>query len=344
MPKHYFKSTVCHLYHGHTTEKHPLRFEIFDRFKKFNKASAQEYVKQKGNDWGEPVKDSTIWEYIDKTGINDFYNKDVLTSIVESKIPIITICMVSYRRYNTLAKTLERYVSFGVPINLLLWLNSYKDYTEHQLQHIKNICKKLYSHDITYCNKNMGTGHPRNIMLSRAYKEYDTSYIMTTDDDIMYNSKEELFIAVSILDQIKYYQYGAIGIWCNPIYYSLYVIGKELKNYIPKKGFQSVDALGAATMVIKREVLDKCNTDPEYKMGWVDTDFSFQMRDNGYKLGLLCDDLWKPTNIADKSDKIYRQARSDKNTKKLSSDRFTKKWGITPVWSNGTDIGEFNVD
>lgn len=342
MSKHHFKSTVSHLYHGHTTEKHPLRFEIFELFKRFDKTSAQEYVKQKGDDWGKPVEESSIWEYIDNTGINDYYNKDVLISMIKSKKPIITLCMVSYRRYKTLITTLEKYVSFNIPINLILWLNSYNDYTRYQLQHIKRMCKKLYSYDITYCNKNMGTGHPRNIMLSRAYKEYDTPYIMTTDDDILYNTEEEFLIGASILEQTKYYQYGAIGIWCDPIYYSLYVINDELKNYIPKKGFQNVDALGAATMTIKRKVLSKCNTDGEYKLGWVDTDFSFQIRDNNYKLGLLCDTKWKPYNVADKSDIVYKKARSDKNVTQLSKDRFIKKWGVTPVWSNTTNMGEYN--
>ncbi len=328
LKNYYFKSSIYHLYHTHRTIANDSRFKILNDFRMFNKQNWIEYLKD--NKWGEPVKDSTIWEYIDTTGVKDFYNKEILLSMMKSKTPIITICMVSYKRYDTLIKTLERYISFNVSINFMIWLNTYTDYTKSQLQNIKNICEKLYSCDITYCKKNMGTGHPRNIMLSRAYREYDTPYIMTTDDDILYNSKEELFIGASILEQKKYYRYGAIGIWGEPNYWASYAVDNELRNYKPKKGFQTVDALGAATMTIKKEVLSKCNVDPNYQIGWVDTDFSFQIRKNGYNLGLLCDDRWKPTNKTDKTDLVYRKERFKPNIIEESYDRFIKKWNISP--------------
>ena len=339
---HYFKSTVYHLYHGHTTPKHDLRFEVFNKFKAFDKKNAQEYVKQKGNDWGIPVKESTIWEYINTTGIEEYYNENTLNDMLKSQTPVITLCIVSYRRFEVLLKVLQQYISFNIPINILLWLNSYEDYTQYQLQQIKNKCKQFYSSKIMYCDTNIGTGHSRNVLLSRAYREYNTPYIMTSDDDIFYNTKEELLIGASVLDQRKYFNYGAIGIWCEPIYNSLYIINKELRNYKTKKGFQTVDALGAATMTIKRDILKYCNVDPNYKIGWVDTDFSFNIRSNNYKLGLICDNRWKPINIAEKTDKIYKEARSNKKTKQKSKDRFVKKWGIKPVWRYQNKIGEYN--
>ncbi len=347
MSKYFFKSTVIHLYHNHKTEQHNLRRDLYYKFKNYTKQNWLDHLEKKGNKWGEPVKDSTIWKYIDTTGVKDFYNKEILLSMMKSKTPIITICMVSYKRYDTLIKTLERYISFNVSINFMIWLNTYTDYTKSQLQNIKNICEKLYSCDITYCKKNMGTGHPRNIMLSRAYREYDTPYIMTTDDDILYNSKEELFIGASILEQKKYYRYGAIGIWGEPNYWASYAVDNELRNYKPKKGFQTVNALNATTMTIKKEILNKCNVDPNYQIDLVDTDFSFQIRKNDYHLGLLCDDRWKPTNITDMTDmtnETYKKERFEPDTIKESTDRFIKKWNILPKCKKNTSNQYINTD
>jgi len=334
MKGNYFESAVYHLYHGHETYRDPARFKLFNKLKSYTK---KDWLKQIDSyEWGKPVVCSDIDHH------DSYYDEDILKRLKESKTPVITMCLVSYRRYDILIKILNRYVEFDIPINMLLWLNSYEDYTDDEIECIKSTCSDLYHCDIHFCQKNVGTGHSRNILLSRAYREYDTPYIMTSDDDIYYDTEEDLLIGASILEQEDYNEYGAVGIWCNPIYNSLYIVEDELRNYKSRKGFYGVDSLGAATMTLKREVLSKCNVDPEYIIGWVDADFSFEIRKQNYKIGLLCDDRWKPTNMSDQSDDIYREARSNKDIKKQSIKRFVKKWGLTPIWRFQKNISEYN--
>ena len=335
MKNNYFKSGVYHLFHGHETFKDPKRFDTFNKLKNYTK---EDWLSQIDSyEWGKPVQNTLLYN----VNISD-YTPQISIDLLKSKIPVITICIVSYRRFDTLIKSLSQYIKFSIPINLLLWLNSYTDYTKLELEQIKKICSKLYSFDIIYHDTNVGTGYSRNVLLSKAYKEYDTPYIITTDDDILYNNEEELLIGPSLLDQIRFKEYGAVGIWCDPIYNSLYISDNKLKNYKSKNGFNDIDSLGAATMTIRRSILKKCNVDPNYIIGWVDADFSFEIKKQGYKIGLLCDERWKPLNIADKSDIIYKKARSDKKIKKKSIDLFYKKWGIIPEWRHQDKISEYN--
>jgi len=132
----------------------------------------------------------------------------------------------------------------------------------------------------------------------------------------------------TILDQKGYSGYGAIGLWCTPDHPIMIKSGDTLKKKDPKEGFYDVSCLGAATMTIRREVLETCNCDPLYTIGFVDWDFSMTMTSKGYKLGLLCDDRFRPTNDVGGRDKKYKEGRSDKKTIDNSKQRFMDKWNI----------------
>jgi hypothetical protein len=334
-----FKSSVYHLHHDHTTHKDDIRFHLFEKFKNFNKNEWLFYLDSLQDNWGQPVKKSTLWhnKELPKNAIND----EILNKMINSIDPVLTLCIVSYRRWDTLIDSLQSYLNTSVPLNLFLWLNSYKDIPEEKLHLIKELCKRFYSHDITYCNINAGTGHSRNILLSRIYRECDTPYVMTSDDDILFKKPEEILIGASILDNILYSQFGAIGIWCDPIYEAIHIYQGKIQNYKPKKGFQKVDALGAATMTIRKEILKDCNTDPNYLIGLVDWDFSMQIKKKGWLLGLLCNDNFKVKNTADKTDEIYKEARSNKIVKTQSKNLFYSKWNILPEWRKIIERGEF---
>jgi GT2 family glycosyltransferase len=253
---------------------------------------------------------------------------------INKPTPIITICMVSYRRYTTLINTLKQYIKLDTPINLILWLNDSDSVPSNTMKQINDLCKNLYSYDIIYSKENVGTGKSRNVMISKAYNDYDTPYIMTTDDDIVFNSKEELLVGSYLLGKSEFQEYGAMGIWCNPSFMVVSVGDEYITNELPIKGFQDTDALGAATMTIRKDVIDTCNVDGEYIIGWVDWDFGMTIRHNGWKLGLLCEDEWKPFNnkIEETTDKIYSRNRRNRTTHKNSTERFKSKWGVIPKW------------
>ncbi len=330
----YFKSTVYHLYHSHLTFRDEGRFKIFDKFKSFSQPQWVKYLDDIGDDWGVPVKISTIGA---KKGV---ISNDITTSLSDSSQ--IVICIVSYRRYDTLIKTLDNYIKLNTPINLILWLNGSDDIPNDKLITIQNLCSMLHSCDITYCKKNMGTGHPRNIMLSRAYREYDTPYIMTSDDDILFNSKEEFTLGSSILSNHEYQEYGVVGIWCKPRYEAIHINGDVIQNYKPRKGFNDVDAIGAATMTIRREVLGLCNCDPNYKIGLVDWDFCMTIKSNGWRIGMVCDDKYTPINNVGYHDDKYKEDRTNNDIINHSKSLFKSKWSLDTVWRKDKERGEYH--
>ena len=335
-----FKTAVYHLHHDHITYKDDLRFQLFEKFKNFNRNDWLNHLEKIGDNWGKPINNCTLWDNI-QINQETIINQDILQKMINNPVPVLSLCIVSYRRWDTLIESLQSYLNTKIPLNLFLWLNSYEDIPKESLQMIQELCNQFYYADITYCKINAGTGHSRNILLSRIYKETTTKYVMTSDDDILFKKPEEILIGASILDNLLYNHYGAIGIWCEPTYEAIHIQNKIIQNYKPKQGFQEVDALGAATMTFRKEILKNCNTDPDYLIGLVDWDFSMQIKSKGWKLGLLCDPYYKVINTAVKTDEIYKEARTNKSIKKQSKNLFYQKWGILPKWRRKKERGEF---
>lgn len=322
--KNLFKSTVYHLFHGHETFRDNTRFPIFNKHKAYKRDDWLEHIRR-NYDWGKPQ------DNVDLTGYKDYINESLIYVYLNSPKPRITVCMVNYLRYDILIKNLENYIKLGVPINLILWINDSKSLKQNHKNKIMELCSKFYSHEIMYSKTNMGTGYPRFMMLNKAYHEYDTDYIMTTDDDIFFNTPEELVLGATVLDQEKYRDFGAVGLWCDPIYFKSTINTKTntMNMDRPKdEGLFEVDALGAATMTIHRDVLSKCNCDPQYIIGLVDWDFCMSMRSVGYKLGLICDNKFKPVNNGEGNSDDYRAGRWDKSVIEKSKELFIKKWNI----------------
>jgi len=321
-----FESSVYHLYHNHETTRISTLLDTYKKVRGYSKIDWKNKIKS--SNWGDPVEKSLIWN-------NCFFiDNFILNNMKSSKKPIITICMVSYRRINTLLKTLNRLSTFNISINLLIWVNKYENFTDDQINEIQNICEKLYFYKIIFCDENIGAGKPRNILLKLS-KELDTEYVVITDDDMYYNNEDELLIGSSLLTQDYYSEYGSIGLWCHPEPSEIHIKNKELRNYKIRKGFFDVDALGAATMTIRKDIIDDdCNIDPEYFIGWEDFDFSLQIKKKGYKIGLLCDDRWKPINLSPTGDEIYKKDRYNEIEIKKSTNRFISKWNIKPVWKS----------
>ena len=320
-----FKSTIHHLFHGHETYRNPNRINKFRILKQYNKEMWLEDIK-KNRDWGSPVDPNHIDNYIDELVLEDMVNTDK---------PILTICIVSYRRYNILVDTLQHYIDMKTPLNVIVWLNSYKDNTEQQIKNIK-ILVSCFSNGYVYtCDDNKGTAYPRYMMTdSLSYKpEFNTPYMITTDDDVTFKDKRSLYVACSLLSQDRYKDYGAIGIQCKPRTHTVKKNGGDLTIFPSERGFHEVDALGASTMFMRTSMLKQGSLiDNEYIMGWVDWDTSLTIKFFGYKLGLLYDDNYSATNNHYTDDYIYNKERNNPDVRKRSTERFIEKWGLTPKW------------
>ncbi len=313
----YFKSSVYHLFHGHTTFKDPDRYNVFNKHKTMDKQGWIEYLMD-NYQWGIPNNID-----IDPTPIND----TLLYAFKNTNKPMITICIVNYLRYETLINTLKKYSELGVTLNVILWVNDCDRMDQSIRKCLNTIGESFHTFTIMYCKTNMGTGYPRHIMMKRAYYEFDSPYIMTSDDDIMFDSADSLIMSATILHQDKYKKYGGMGIWVSPLYNTLNTSsGKNIKF---TEGFHKVDTLGASTMTIRREVLNDAEVDPNYIIGLVDWDFSLSIRKAGWELGLLCDPRFKPNNIRTKQTLEYENGRWNDKIIKQSKNRFKQKWGIS---------------
>lgn len=319
---HTFKSTVHHLFHGHTTHKDPNRFPIFNRHKEYTKEDWFEHLRRWYN-WGEPVSGN-----IDTSKFSPYINETLLYVYKNSSKVRITMCMVNFLRYDVLIKNLENFLKLGVPMNMILWVNQSDNMPADVRQKVRLLMSQFNGHEIINSKKNMGTGYPRYMMFNKAKFEYNTDYIMTTDDDIFYQNTDSLVLGATMLDQSSLSDYGAVGLWCYPHYMIVRKKGDEIITEKPTEGFYTVDCLGAATMTIRRDVLDTCNCDPKYIVGLVDWDFSMSMCKQGYKLGLLCDERFKPVNDKSGDTDNYRDGRWDKNVIDNSKKLFKKKWKV----------------
>jgi len=100
------------------------------------------------------------------------------------------------------------------------------------------------------------------------------------------------------------------------------IIKKQLKPPI-----NDVDIMGSATMMMKREIFDSVDLDPNYFIGWGDFDFCMQMKKAGWKLKVLALPNFKAINDYGGSEE-YRKFRYRPEHSRNSADLFYKKWEI----------------
>lgn len=313
----FFKSGVYHLFHGHETKRTNDRFPTFHKHKNLDRQG-----------WITELLEHHNWGAVEGEEL-PIVNETLLYALNNGEKPLLTVCIVNYKRYDILINTLRQYISIGANINLILWINDCDSMPESIKETVLTLSEKFYMSDVMWCRKNMGTGYPRFMMLNKAYYEYDTPYIMTSDDDIMFDDSDSVFMGCSILHQSRFKEYGAIGIWCSPIYFIIQKDEKGLSKVRPGVGFHNTQTLGAATMTIRREVLEGANTDPGYTIGLVDWDFSQSIVKAGWKLGLLCDERFKPENVGGSKDNAeYTKGRWDKSVIEKSYERYKKKWNL----------------
>jgi len=323
MNKSIFKSSVHHLFHGHETKKDSARHAVFNKHYTYKKEDWFEHLRRNYN-WGCPVEGTVN---LDK--FTPYINESLLYVYRNSSKVRLTICIVNFLRYDKLIKSLTTLLSFNIPLNIILWVNQCDDMPKNTKIVIENLLKKFSMYDVIYNKKNMGTGYPRYTMFNKAKFEYDTDYIMTMDDDIYHQNPDSLILGSTILDQECYKGYGAIGTWCYPHYNIVKISENNIIKSPVVPGFHDVTCLGAATMTFRREVLNTCNCDPQYVIGLVDWDFSMSMIQCGWKLGLVCDERYKPINDADGGGESYKDGRWDENIIENSRNIFKKKWGLS---------------
>jgi hypothetical protein len=271
------------------------------------------------------------WEYpINNMDVSKFhsYIDDTLLYSYKSDKPRVTVCMTNFLRYGMLIRALNNLINLETPLNIILWVNQCDSMSEEVKTEVEGLLKRFSGYRLIYNSHNIGNGYPLHEMFDIAKKEFDTEYVMTSDDDILYHNKESFILSMAMLDQQKFSEYGAIGVWITPNYNIVKIVDNKIVETKPTEGFHDVDCIGGSTTVIRREVLDTCNYDYRYVMGYADWDFSLLMGSKGWKIGMVCDLRYKPLNDPSNNDKDYISGRYNINTINDSIKLFVDKWGI----------------
>ncbi len=249
------------------------------------------------------------------------YNE--MTKLIGLQQPLVTIAMLSFIRPEKLIKALKMHLKNGTPLNMVLRVQGCEKLSKAVRNDITNLVKQFHGHNLQFTETNLGSGIPRHDVLNRAVSKFNTPFIMTTDDDMMWKP-------YSILAQVHLLQkmpdYGVISSVCTPNYPRKWFDNGALKTAKITKTFVNADMIGSGTSVHRREIFDTCEYDKEYKIGCGDYDFCMQIRRVGWKIGVLNIPELNSLNDAAGSGQDYNRQRYNRPIINKSIARFKKKW------------------
>jgi len=255
----------------------------------------------------------------------DGFNCDTVRRVLNKRKPMISVAMLSLYRIDKLLSMMNHWGQhIYIKSNLSLNVQGSEKISKRQKQLIEEYSNKNFNKSKIFYNEgNFGTGIPRHDMVHKAL-DFNTPYIMTTDDD-MYFPPGSIEAQISILEDNP--EIGAVDIWCYPNLNAWEIGNKNMIYRKPKSPFGYVDAMGSATMVMRREVFETSDLDPGYFIGWGDIDFCMQMRKAGWKLAILAIKDYYAINSNNDNTIEYESIRHNKQHAINSGKRFFKKWG-----------------
>ena len=252
----------------------------------------------------------------------------IVERVLLTKEPLLTISMFSWIRVPTLLRTLETLLNrMIIPINIFFRMQGRETLKDYQIFQIEEMLKQFNKYEFVLTDGNVGSGPPR-LAGSIAALEFNTPYIMTMDDDLLI-PPGAIEAEISFLEQFK--KFGAVSLWCQPEPQVRQIIpnrrgtGVLKTKKLIKPIDENVDVMGSATMIVRREVFETCQFDPEYFVGWQDFDFCIQMKENNWRLAVLSPNEFLVQNCGG-GGSSYTKVRDNTSIKKNSLNRFKNKW------------------
>lgn len=325
---------IYHMYHTHQTKKVQSLRRLWMDVSGWNISHWTKY--NMNNPWGivdnKKPKDLYIKEKKMLKKLNGIansipaFNKNIFKRYSKAEKPYVTLAMLSFRRPDSLITALKAHLESKVPLNLVLQVQGALELSPEKIREITSLVHKFHGYDLSFTDKNNGTGVPRHEILKIAKEKFDTPYIMTTDDDMFF--PENTFPTMASLMEVQK-ELGCLSMWCTPRYESWTIQGDRLLPR-PVKGplDTSPDAMGSATCMFRRKVFDTCEYDSGYYIGWADFDLCMQMKKNGWKLAILGHKDFVAENRVKNNPKEYTEVRSNRQHNLNSKARFKSKWGI----------------
>ena len=326
--------TIYHLYHPLAIHRVKKTKTITQQMVRWDRKKWNDYNKH--NTWGKTKEDVKTFR-----NINPERNKDDIEPIIElvkgvpgvredtfrrilnSDENLLSLAMLSWLRTEKLLRCVKHWNECRfIKTNLSLRVQASEKLDEEIKNEIKMLGHNFNNSNIYFTDGNEGSGVPRRQMVYDAVK-FDTPYIMTTDDDMLF-PLGSVELMISILEDNK--KLGAIGMW-HPAIWKM-TQDKTLRPVMPKRNaLNYVDAMGSATMITRREVYETCTLDPNYYIGWGDFDFCMQMQSNKWKLATIIIDNFHAVNNSGGCEE-YSKHRGNLDFSKKSANYFYKKWGV----------------
>lgn len=255
----------------------------------------------------------------------DILDSDVIKRYKNIKYPLVTMAMLSFKRYNQLIDALERHLANGTPLNIVLRVQCCEELSNRQMNSIRRLCRRFHGHIVKFTETNLGSGEPRHDVMSIALNDFDTPYIMTTDDDMMWEPNS-IISQLSLFD--KRPEYGVISSSCLPNY-PIHILndGKWTIDRDYKDNFVDTTLCGSATSIYRREIFKNVEYDKEYRIGLGDFDLCLQIIEAGWKIGVMNIPELKSLNDASRNPPGYGKERYNRGIIKHSISRFREKWG-----------------
>jgi hypothetical protein len=256
----------------------------------------------------------------------DKIKTETIYKLINSPTPIVSIATLSLFRYELLFKTIKHSAKLcKMPLNICLRVQAAEEMPLNlKIQLLELLDKYYYNYDLQFTYQNHGSGVPRHDVVHRALNHYNSKYIITLDDDILMPQYGFEVMAAILEDNPNL---GCINLWLDPWYASWKLEKTKLLRQGVVNPYYLTDATGSGTMMMRKEVFEKCDLDNQYYIGWGDIDFCMQLRNAGWDIGVLAIPGFKGFNIGSK-EKKYLKIRYDKQHTSASLNRFHTKWGI----------------
>jgi len=245
-------------------------------------------------------------------------------------VPSITICIVHYNKLDKLRETVSRLQDCTETPFITRILNN--GYVDEEISSYLSSLEQRDSFEIIYNDDNVGCPPGRHQLL----QDIETEYVMTLDDD-MYVQKGWLQEVLHIFDSDQ--DIGVVGVPYTSSQASNLRGGAEINtqsgvveleaidwdSVSEHRPFIPVDDVPGGTMILRTELLDSFNWDPQYFVGMGDIDKSMQILQTDWKQVMATGIQFEHDTSTDPE---YLKTRKDYRERYRSYRKFVSKWGL----------------
>lgn len=246
--------------------------------------------------------------------------------------PQITVSILSWLLEDRLIRTLTLLPrSTNLPLNLCLHVQGVEQITPQKKQEILDATAGFFQRDIFFTINNQGSATPRALLLKRSAV---TPYVFITDNDMEFQpgSIDTLY---DFLEHNK--DYGMVDLVNNFLKYHRRIVNGQVETWpvnFDGPRVVDVDMIGAASVLMRRELALSDIIDHNYYLGSWDLDMCLNVRKLGWKIATISDKSLISINDITYRTPKYKACKYNRIRQK-GIKLFEQKWGFSPEMTDG---------